>query len=105
MWEPRAPDAFFLATTTPGGALQAARIIINSDNIPEVVEHCLVEEITQALGLPNDDPGIIPSIFNDTLQLDALSFIDQVLVRVLYDPRLLPGTPRVDAIAIARAIL
>ena len=105
LWEPRAPDAFFLATTTPGGALQAARIIINSDNIPEVVEHCLVEEITQALGLPNDDPGIIPSIFNDTLQLDALSFIDQVLVRVLYDPRLLPGTPRVDAIAIARAIL
>jgi hypothetical protein len=53
----------------------------------------------------NDDRAIVPSIFNDTMQLDALSFIDQVIVRMLYDPTLAPGTPRAEALRIARTVL
>ncbi|MBT3396182.1 MAG: DUF2927 domain-containing protein [Alphaproteobacteria bacterium] len=96
---------FFLSYYGADGVLVAARVVINADHGQEVVEHCLLEEVTQTLGLPNDDPAIIPSIFNDTMQLDALSFIDQVLVRMLYDPRLKPGTPRAEALKIARAVL
>ena len=58
---------FFLSYYLDSGALTAARIVINTDHGEEVVEHCLLEEITQSLGLPNDDDRIIPSIFNDTM--------------------------------------
>ena len=96
---------FFLSYFTDDGALTAARIVINTDHPQEVVDHCLLEEITQSLGLPNDDPRIIPSIFNDSMQLRSLSFIDEVLVRLLYDPRLPAGAPREAALAIARLVL
>jgi hypothetical protein len=89
---------FFLSYYGDNGVLVAARVVINADLGPEVVAHCLLEEVTQTLGMPNDDRAIVPSIFNDTMQLDALSFIDQVIVRILYDPRLAPGTPRAEAL-------
>ena len=96
---------FFLSYHGDDGVLVAARVVINADLGPEVVAHCLLEEVTQSLGMPNDDRAIVPSIFNDTMQLDALSFIDQVIVRMLYDPTLAPGTPRAEALRIARTVL
>ncbi len=96
---------FFLSYFTDAGALTTARIVINVDNGQEVVNHCLLEEVTQSLGLPNDDPRIIPSIFNDQMQLQSLSFIDQVLVRLLYDPRIPAGASREAALQLARLIL
>ena len=96
---------FFLSYYGDDGVLVAARVVINADLGQEVVTHCLLEEVTQSLGMPNDDDAIVPSIFNDTMQLDALSFIDKVIVRMLYDPRLDPGTPRAEALRVARAVL
>jgi len=96
---------FFLSYYGDDGVLVAARVVINADLGQEVVAHCLLEEVTQSLGMPNDDGAIVPSIFNDTMQLDALSFIDKVIVRMLYDPRLAPGTPRAEALRVARAVL
>lgn len=96
---------FFLSYFANDGALTAARIVINVDNGQQVIDHCLLEEVTQSLGLPNDDARIVPSIFNDQMQLQNLSFIDQVLVRLLYDPRLPAGTSREAALSLARLIL
>ena len=67
--------------------------------------HCIVEETTQLLGLPNDSDEVVPSIFDDRSVLDALSEHDKVLVRLLYDRRLTAGMPREEALAAARAIL
>jgi len=66
---------------------------------------CIVEETTQALGLPNDSDEVNPSIFNDRSVLDQLTEHDRILVRLLYDPRLAPGTGRNQALPIARQIL
>ncbi|USD40165.1 DUF2927 domain-containing protein [Vibrio sp. SCSIO 43135] len=52
---------------------------------------CIVEEITQVLGLPNDSPHAYPSIFNDETPDDLLSPLDIVLLQLLYEPELKSG--------------
>jgi Protein of unknown function (DUF2927) len=53
--------------------------------------HCIIEEVTQALGLMNDSSYFSPSIFNDSSKQQALSPWDVLMVRAHYDRRLLPG--------------
>jgi len=53
--------------------------------------HCILEELTQALGLMNDSSYFSPSIFNDQSKQQALSPWDRLMVRAHYDRRLLPG--------------
>ena len=67
--------------------------------------HCIVEESTQHLGLPNDSDEVVPSMFDDRSVLDELTEHDKVLVRLLYDSRLPAGMARVDALVAARRIL
>lgn len=52
---------------------------------------CVVEELTQLLGLPNDSELVFPSIFNDRSTDEFLSPLDVMLLRMLYDPRLKAG--------------
>ncbi|TDO96197.1 DUF2927 domain-containing protein [Marinomonas balearica] len=52
---------------------------------------CIVEEITQLLGLPNDSNEVYPSIFNDVSTDQYLSPLDYLLLRTLYSPRLTTG--------------
>lgn len=67
--------------------------------------HCIVEETTQLLGLPNDSDEVVPSMFDDRSVLDELTEHDKVLVRLLYDSRLPAGMARADALVAARRIL
>ncbi len=66
---------------------------------------CLLEEMTQALGLPNDSELIRPSIFNQWDFLQRLPLNDQILVRTLYDQRMRQGMPRDAALTAARGII
>lgn len=66
---------------------------------------CVVEEITQVLGLPNDSAEVYPSIFNDKSVDEALTGHDILLLRLLFDPRLRPGMARAEVLARARRIL
>lgn len=52
---------------------------------------CIIEEITQLLGLPNDSDDVYPSIFNDVSHDIYLSPLDYVLLKILYSPRLKAG--------------
>ncbi|MDK9739828.1 DUF2927 domain-containing protein [Vibrio sp. D404a] len=52
---------------------------------------CVVEEITQALGLPNDSEHAYPSIFNDHTPEELLAPLDVVLLKLLYEPELQAG--------------
>lgn len=45
---------------------------------------CVVEEITQVLGLPNDSVKVFPSIFNDKTPQDLLTGLDYILLKLLY---------------------
>ena len=59
---------------------------------------CVVEEITQVLGLPNDSELAYPSIFNDHTPDDLLSPLDVVLLKLLYEPELISGMNRQQVI-------
>ena len=65
---------------------------------------CLLEEFTQILGLPNDTEEDFPTSFKDRNKIWDLTKYDEMMVQALYDPRLKPGMPKVDALAVARGI-
>ena len=89
------------------GEIKRAVVGIPSDRAASdgLLPHCIVEETTQMLGLPNDSDEVNPSIFNDRSVLDFLSEHDRMLVRLLYDPRLPVGAPKAEALAAVRRIL
>lgn len=55
---------------------------------------CIVEEITQVMGLANDSDQVYPSIFNDHSVDQLITGLDELLLRILYDPRIRPGMGR-----------
>lgn len=56
-----------------------------------ILPACVVEELTQAMGLPNDSDWVMPSIANDKSVLDLLTGLDYLLLKILYDNRLHVG--------------
>lgn len=66
---------------------------------------CVIEELTQVLGLPNDSDSVYPSVFNDHTPDIDLTAQDILLLKLLYDPKLAAGMPRNKAVAQARALL
>jgi len=66
---------------------------------------CVVEELTQVLGLANDSSLVNPSIFNDVSQHFSLTEHDQWMLRMFYDTRITAGMRRENAIAMGRTIL
>lgn len=70
--------------------IRRASITISVD-WPRLRRHCIIEEISQALGLMNDSGYLFPSIFNDNSRQQSLSPWDAMVIRAHYDPRLRPG--------------
>ncbi|WP_323786171.1 DUF2927 domain-containing protein [Thalassovita sp.] len=72
---------------------------------PELLrKSCIHEELAQGLGLANDSPRARPSIFNDDDEFSLLTTHDEMLLRILYDPRLRPGMSLRQAHPIIRQI-
>lgn len=72
---------------------------------PDLVRlSCIHEEIAQGLGLPNDSPSARPSIFNDDDEFALLTTHDELLLKMLYDPRLKPGMTAAQARPVTRII-
>jgi len=88
----------------PNFIITKVRIVITSLN-PQQRRHCIVEELTQSLGLVNDSPLVFPSIFNDSSRQQELHAWDELMVQTLYNPRLYPGIAVRKARPIFRAIL
>jgi hypothetical protein len=65
---------------------------------------CVVEELTQILGLINDSEEVYPSIFNDASIDDELSEHDINLLKILYNPRIRPGMTRSEVMPIVREL-
>ncbi|MEM6677695.1 MAG: DUF2927 domain-containing protein, partial [Pseudomonadota bacterium] len=79
--------------------------IIRDGLPPRLARSCVEEELAQAMGLPNDDPNVRPSIFNDDQEFALLTRHDEALLRILYDPRLAPGMTEREAMAIVPRII
>jgi hypothetical protein len=91
--EPETPDSY------------AAVLVLIKAEHPELTRRsCIEEEMAQAMGLPNDYDGARPSLFNDSLEFAYLTEHDEVLLRMLYDPRLTTGMTAAEARPLLPAI-
>lgn len=82
---------YFVIWPDPEWAIAKAHIVINSMLDENHIIHCLLEELTQSLGLPNDSDRLRPSVFNESAMLLVLSRLDRILIRTVYDPRISKG--------------
>ncbi len=75
------------------GEITSAGVIIPVDRARAhgKLMSCVVEELTQVLGLVNDSSRVFPSIFNDRSYNDFLSGLDYVLLKLLYEPGIRAG--------------
>ncbi|UXU74986.1 DUF2927 domain-containing protein [Paracoccus sp. SMMA_5] len=83
--------------------------LIREELPPRLRRSCFHEELAQGLGLANDSPRVRPSIFNDDEEFALLTRHDELLLKILYDPRLRPGMTEAEArpivLQIARELL
>ena len=87
------------------GKISKATIVVNSERLLLRINHCLLEEMIQSLGLPNDSNLISPSIFSDRSRRTNLTRTDLIILKTLYDPRMKPGLPRDKALVLARTVI
>jgi Protein of unknown function (DUF2927) len=82
----------------------AAIAIIRTEHPDLLRRSCVHEEVAQGLGLPNDSPTARPSIFNDDEEFALLTTQDEMLLNMLYNPRLSPGMTPDEARPILREL-
>ncbi|MBT3305739.1 MAG: DUF2927 domain-containing protein [Alphaproteobacteria bacterium] len=88
-----------------GDEIRTAVILFPAYDDRKTLRACVVEELTQVMGLINDSNRVQPSIFNDTSQFFELTGHDRLLLRILYDARIPVAMPRRDAMRAAHTIL
>lgn len=94
-----------------GNRIVKAVIVVNAELSMARKDHCVLEELTQSLGFPNDAPARWPSIFSDNRSVSnqdrvrALSRVDRIIIRTLYDRRMTPGMARAEALRAARTLI
>ncbi len=86
------------------GLYQRALAVTRTEHPDLLHLACLHEEIAQGLGLPNDSPRARPSVFNDDQEFALLTPMDELMLRILYDPRLRPGMAEAEARPIVERI-
>ena len=82
----------------------AAVAVIRTENPSLLRLSCIHEEMAQGLGLANDSRDARPSIFNDDDEFALLTNHDELLLKMLYDPRLQPGMTASEAEPLTRII-
>ena len=91
---------------TPGksAAYTRAITIIRGELPDRLRQLCIHEELAQSLGLVADYHRARPSIFNDNEEFALLTQQDEMLLKMLYDPRLQPGMSWQEAQPIVETI-
>ena len=98
-------DCFGIFAADRGGVINELTAVIPDLASDATKRACVIEEVTQALGLPNDSFTVKPSIFNDDDEYQDLTWQDELFLRVLYDKRVQPGMTRAAFEPLARRIV
>lgn len=98
-------SCYFLSFKKPPDTIIRGVIVVNAQRDTSAIDHCLLEELVQVMGLPNDTNMLRPSIFSDRDQLHVLSRHDEILLRTLYDERMTEGLGREAGLNVARRIM
>lgn len=93
------------AFTPRGSATYISALTVIRGELPDRMRlACIHEELAQSLGLVNDYPRARPSIFNDNEEFALLTRQDEMMLKMLYDPRLTPGMTLAEARPIVEAM-
>lgn len=102
---PRDQLCVVIGSFTPGQSSYTQAVAMIRAEHPNLMRSaCIHEELAQGMGLANDSPGARPSIFNDDEEFALLTNHDELLLKMLYDPRLQTGMEPAVAAPIARVI-
>ncbi|MBS1303181.1 DUF2927 domain-containing protein [Loktanella sp. SALINAS62] len=102
---PRDQLCIVIAFSEGGSSSYAKAVAVIRAEHPDLLRtSCVHEEVAQGLGLANDSPQARPSIFNDDEEFGLLTTHDELLLKMLYDPRFTTGMSVQDAAPIARRI-
>ena len=102
---PRETLCLVIAFSESNSASYSKSIAIIRAEHPDLLRtSCFHEELAQGLGLVNDSPQARPSIFNDNDEFALLTDHDELLLKMLYDPRFTTGMSAAEAAPIARMI-
>ena len=102
---PRDQLCVVIGTFVPGHSSYTKAIAVIRAEHPNLMRSaCIHEELAQGMGLANDSPGARPSIFNDDEEFALLTTHDELLLQMLYDPRLETDMDPATAAPIARLI-
>lgn len=78
--------------------------VIRAEHPTLMRRSCIHEEVAQGMGLANDSPRARPSIFNDDEEFGFLTRHDELLLQMLYDPRLSVGMSAANARPVVQQI-
>lgn len=102
---PRSTYCLVYAMSAGDGATYTRAFAVIRAEHPDLLRlSCLHEEITQGLGLANDSPTARPSIFNDDEEFALLTRQDELMLRILYNPALVPGMTEAQARPIVESL-
>lgn len=102
---PRDQLCIVVAFSEGGSSSYSKAIAVIRAEHPDLLRtSCVHEELAQGLGLANDSPQARPSIFNDDEEFGLLTTHDELLLKMLYDPRFTTGMQPAEAAPIAREI-
>lgn len=87
------------------GAILEAIVLIKAEADPQRRALCLRRDMLRSFGLPNLHEDVAPSILNPLEAYAEPTEHDFWLLRLLYDPRLLPGARRDETVRLTEAIL
>lgn len=83
----------------------AIYIPVNQARMHAKLPACIVEELTQVLGLPRDSDAVYPSIFNDHTPNQTLTGLDVVLLKILYSSQVQVGMNRAQLRPVLKRVL
>lgn len=83
-------------SVNPEGGIEFVAVLIKAEVTGIVRRSCIEEELSQGMGLINDDDTVRPSIFNDQQEFAVLTTHDELLLRILYDDALTSGTGKAE---------
>lgn len=87
------------------GEIEKGLVLIVPNDDTRAENTCIIEELTQVLGLSADKALYLPSIFSEEGLPQKLSINDQIVIHTLYDPRLKAGQPREEALVVAKQVI
>lgn len=98
-------DCFGYFYATDNGEINEITAVMPNFASDEQLRQCVIEEVTQNIGLPNDSFTVRPSVFNDDDEFSDLTWQDELFLRVLYDGRVRSGMERTEFESLARTII